>query len=84
MTSPHSYRHHTHRLLKRFEELLTWARMKIKPYKSRNVSIRKGGRREDISFPVDGEEIPCLTEQPVKSLGRPYTADLLDKTWRSL
>jgi hypothetical protein len=69
----------THRLLKRFEELLTWARMKIKPSKSRSVSIRKGARRDDISFTVDGEEIPRLAEQPVKSLGRLYTADLSDK-----
>lgn len=69
----------THRLLKRFEELLTWARMKIKPSKSRSVSIRKGARRDNISFSVDGKEIPCLAEQLVKSLGRLYTADLSDK-----
>ena len=69
----------TSRLLKRLGELLTWARMKIKPTKSRSLSIRKGARNDNISFSVDGEEIPCVVDQPVQSLGRLYTADLSDK-----
>ncbi|KAK0153977.1 hypothetical protein N1851_003944 [Merluccius polli] len=68
----------TARLLKRFEELLGWARMRIKPTKSRSLSIRKGVRNDIISFTVDGERIPLLAEQPVRSLGRLYTADLSD------
>ena len=35
----------TARLLKRLEELLAWARMKIKPPKSRSLSIRKGTQK---------------------------------------
>ncbi|KAL6468408.1 hypothetical protein MHYP_G00240850 [Metynnis hypsauchen] len=66
------------RLLKRFEELLGWARMRIKPSKSRSLSILKGARNDLISFAVDGERIPLLAEQPVRSLGRLYTADLSD------
>ena len=69
----------TSRLLKRLEELLNWARMKIKPAKSRSLSIRKGSRNDNIVFAVDGEKIPLLTEQSVRSLGREYTADLSDK-----
>lgn len=53
--------------------------MKIKPVKSRSLSIRKGARYENISFSVDGEKIPLLAEKPVRSLGRLYTADLSDK-----
>ena len=68
----------TARLLKRFEELLGWARMRIKPTKSRSLSIRKGARNDIISFTVDGERIPLLAEQPVRSLGRLYMADLSD------
>ncbi|KAL6466887.1 hypothetical protein MHYP_G00246910 [Metynnis hypsauchen] len=68
----------TARLLKRFEELLGWARMRIKPSKSRSLSILKGARNDLISFAVDGERIPLLAEQPVRSLGRLYTADLSD------
>ncbi|KAJ8375377.1 hypothetical protein SKAU_G00059570 [Synaphobranchus kaupii] len=70
---------YTNRLLKRLEELLIWVRMKIKPAKSRSLSIQKGARSDNISFSVDGEKIPLLVEQPVQSLGRLYTADLSDK-----
>ncbi|KAK7930262.1 hypothetical protein WMY93_006657 [Mugilogobius chulae] len=42
----------TTRMLKRLDELTTWAR---------------------------GEEIPRLVDQPIRSLGRDYTADLSDK-----
>ncbi|KAL1266945.1 hypothetical protein QQF64_002620 [Cirrhinus molitorella] len=69
----------TNRLLKRLEELLSWARMKIKPSKSRCLSIRKGVRKDNIFFSVNGEVIPRLVDQPVKSLGRLYTAELTDK-----
>ncbi len=66
-------------LLKRLEELLTWARMRIKPAKSRSLSIRKGVRTDNICFTVDSEKISLLVDQPVRSLGRLYTADLSDK-----
>ncbi len=69
----------TNRLLKRLEERLNWARMKIKQAKSRSLTIRKGVRRDSISSSVDGEEIPRLRDQPVRSLGRLYTSDLSDK-----
>ncbi len=59
----------TARLLKRLDELIQWARMKIKPSKSRSLSIRKAG----------GEKIPLLKEQPVWSLGREYTPELSDR-----
>ncbi|CAJ1061376.1 hypothetical protein ROHU_018794 [Xyrichtys novacula] len=69
----------TARLLKRFEELLSWARMRIKSKKSRSLSIRKGRQMDSVSFLVAGERIPVLAEQPLRSLGREYTADLSDK-----
>lgn len=53
--------------------------MKIKPSKSRNLSLRKGIRRDHTIFVANGEEIPLLSEQPVCSLGRTYTAELSDK-----
>lgn len=68
----------TSRLLKRFEELLRWTRMRIKPPKSRSLSIWKGARNDFTSFTVDGERISLLAEQPERSLGRLYTADLSD------
>ncbi len=69
----------TTRLLKRIDELVGWARMKIKPAKSRSLSIRKGVRSDRTIFVAGGEEIPLLADQPVRSLGRTYTADLSDR-----
>ncbi|KAL2104213.1 hypothetical protein ACEWY4_001081 [Coilia grayii] len=69
----------TARLLKRSDELVAWARMKIKPTKSRSLSLRKGVRSDRTIFVAGGEEIPLLATQPVRSLGRTYTADLSDK-----
>lgn len=47
--------------------------------KSRSLSIRKGARSDNISFSVSGEETPRVADQPVRSLGRLYTAHLSDK-----
>lgn len=69
----------TSRLLKRMDELMSWARMKIKPSKSRSLSLRRGVRNDSTIFVVVGEKIPLLSEQPIKSLGRQYTAELSDK-----
>lgn len=57
----------TNRLLRRLEELLTWARMEFKVSKSLSLLIRKGRRNDSISFSVNGR---------AASLGRVYTADL--------
>lgn len=59
----------TTRLLKRLEELLTWAWMRIKPAKSRSLSIRKGIQTDNICFTVGSEKILLLVDQPVRSLG---------------
>ena len=69
----------TARLLKRFDELTVWARMKIKPAKSRSLSIRKGVRDDRTVFTAGGENIPLLAEQPIRSLGREYTSELSDR-----
>ena len=69
----------TTRLLKRIDELVSWARMKIKPPKSRSLSIRKGVRNDTTIFVAGGEDIPLLVSQPVRSLGRTYTAELSDR-----
>ncbi len=52
-------------LLKRLDELIKWARMKIKPSKSRSLSIRKGVRDDRTVFTAGGEKLPLLKEQPV-------------------
>lgn len=69
----------TSRLLKRMDELMSWARMKIKPSKSRSLSLRRGVRNDSTIFVIGGEKIPLLSEQPIKSLGRQYTEGTLRK-----
>lgn len=69
----------TSRLLKTLEKLLIRVRMKIKPVKSRNLSIQKGARNDNISFLVDEEKILQMVEQPVRSFGRVYTTNLSDQ-----
>ncbi len=69
----------TSRLLKRLDELITWARMKFKPQKSRSLSLRKGERNDRVTFTISGEDIPRIVDQPIRSLGRLYTSGLSDK-----
>ncbi|KAM4567620.1 uncharacterized protein V3H82_011871 [Fundulus diaphanus] len=68
----------TARLLGKLQENIERARMKIKPSKSRSISIVKG-RLSDHCFHIGDEPIPTVTEKPVKSLGRWYDASLKDK-----
>ncbi len=44
------------RLLKHLDKLMQWARMKIKPSKSRSLSIRKGARDDRTMFTAGGEK----------------------------
>lgn len=64
------------RLLKRLDELISWARMKVKAAKSRSLSLRKGVTQDKTIFVAGGEPIPRLAERLLKSLGRQYSADL--------
>lgn len=52
--------------------------MKLKPSKSRSISIIKG-KLSDHRFHIDEEPISTVSEKPVKSLGRWYDASLKDK-----
>ncbi|GAA6095652.1 uncharacterized protein LOC124385259 [Tachysurus ichikawai] len=58
----------TVRLLRKLQENIERARMKIKPSKSRSISIIKG-KLSDHRFHVGRETIPTVSEKPVKSLG---------------
>ncbi|KAL0195079.1 hypothetical protein M9458_008651, partial [Cirrhinus mrigala] len=64
----------TAQLIKRLEELLSWSGMRINMAKS-----CKGRRVDTISFRAAGEGIPVLSEQPIRSLGREYPAELTNK-----
>lgn len=64
----------TRRLLGKLQENIKWARMKFKPNKSRTILVVKGEL-----FCIEDDLIPTVSEQPIKSLGRWYSASLKDR-----
>ena len=67
----------TKRLLDKLQGNIKWARMEIKPSKSRSISIVKGQLANE-RFHINNEPIPTVLEKPIKSLGRWYSAELKD------
>ena len=65
-------------LLQRYYNLFTWARMKAKPKKSRNLSL-VGWSVWEIHFKIRGDKIPTIREKLVKNLGRVYSIPLTDR-----
>jgi hypothetical protein len=66
--------------LRALEDVVGWARMKFKPKKSRYLVIRKGQVTERFKLAVQGEEIPSLTSDPIKCLGKWFDASLSDRS----
>lgn len=66
-------------MLEDLEKFIRWARMKFKPAKSRSLVLKKGKVDDRTRFRVEGQIIPTVTEQPVKSLGKWFRADLNDR-----
>ena len=60
-------------------EVITWARMKFKPSKSRSLVLAKGKVCNKSRFKINNEWIPTLSEKPIKCLGKWYRATLDDK-----
>jgi hypothetical protein len=65
--------------LEDLEKLITWARMKFKPAKSRSLVLKKGKVQDRCRFRIGGELIPTVTEKPVKYLGKLFTSALNDR-----
>jgi hypothetical protein len=75
--------------LKRFQVGVTWARMKVKPSKSRSFVMIKGRSMDVEPFVVGaddgeltGEVIPALQRKPLKTLGRWYDPMVRDDWYR--
>ena len=74
---------HMEKLLERLQELFKWAVMKVKPFKSRSLSIIKG-KCQEIKFAINNI-IPTIGDKSVKSLGRCYSLPLADRhRWQDL
>ena len=65
-------------MLEDLERLISWARMKFKPEKSRSLVLKKGKVNTRMKFKIKGEVIPTVTEKPVKSLGKWFDTSLKD------
>lgn len=70
-------------LLKRADELISWVTMKTKPTKSPITQKRTQKRPENTIWVIGGEKkkkkITLLHKQPIKSLERCHSIELLDQ-----
>ncbi|GFO10260.1 reverse transcriptase [Plakobranchus ocellatus] len=73
----------TRRMLTRLDDLMSWCRMEFKPKKSRSLSIRRGKVDESTTFTVAEPQIPTVSQEPVKSLGRWYDSSMKDTRRRA-
>ena len=73
--------------LKRTEKAVSWARMKLKPAKSRSLVVKKGRSMDvqpfavgelDASLAREVDVIPCLQRKALRTLGRVYDASIRD------
>ena len=65
----------TRRTLERLDVLIAWCRMKFRPKKSRSFSVRKG-KIDATTFTVANQQIPTVSQEPVKSLGIWYDSSM--------
>ncbi|GFN94967.1 reverse transcriptase [Plakobranchus ocellatus] len=68
----------TRRMLTLLDDLMSWRRMEFKPKKSRSLSIRRGKVDKAMTFTVEEQQIPTVSQEPVKSLGRWYDSSMKD------
>jgi hypothetical protein len=66
-------------ILTALDETATWARMKFKPKKSRSLVIKKGKTTDRFHLKIQGEDIPSITNHPIKCLGKWFDSSLTDK-----
>ena len=65
--------------LQRTVVALKWARMKLKPLKSRSRVIKGGKCLDEEPFQDAGEIIPSIQKKPLKTLGRVYNSSVTDR-----
>ncbi|GFR79769.1 reverse transcriptase [Elysia marginata] len=65
-------------MLARLDTLMAWSRMKLKPKKSRSLSIRKGKIEEAVVSTVAERQISTISQESVKRHGRLYDSSMKD------
>ncbi|KAI8488087.1 hypothetical protein Bbelb_342050 [Branchiostoma belcheri] len=66
-------------VLRSLSKAASWARMKFKAKKCRKLVMRRGKICDKLQLEVQGERIPAIAEQPIKSLGKKFDVTLSDK-----
>ncbi|XP_078666098.1 uncharacterized protein LOC144908400 [Branchiostoma floridae x Branchiostoma belcheri] len=66
-------------VLRSLSKAASWARMKFKAKKCRKLVMRRGKICDKLQLEVQGERIPAIAEQPIKSLGMKFDVTLSDK-----
>ncbi|KAI8507131.1 hypothetical protein Bbelb_155700 [Branchiostoma belcheri] len=66
-------------VLRSLSKAASWARMKFKAKKCRKLVMRRGKICDKLQLEVQGERIPAIAEQPIKSLGKTFDVTLSDK-----
>lgn len=69
-------------VLEELDRMATWAKKVFKPKKSRRLVIQKGKTTGRFKLLVQGEVIPNIQGNPIKSLGKWYDDSLSD--WNSI
>ena len=62
---------------------MSWCRMNFKPKKACSLSIRKGKIDAATIFTVANKQIPMVSEESVKSLGRWYNSSMKETKKRA-
>jgi len=65
-------------MLRSLDRAATWARMRFKAKKCRKLVLRKGKLCDKLQLEIQGEKIPSVSDQPVKSLGKKFDKTLAD------
>ena len=62
--------------INKVNEFLQWAKMKVKPAKSRSLKLSRHKVDPTVIFTISNNNIPTVCDGPVKSLGRWFASSL--------
>ena len=68
-------------VISKVNKLLQWTKWKVKPVKSRGITLLRGKDNPKVILTIADKSIPTVCDGPVKSLGRWYDSNLKDMSW---
>jgi len=70
-------------ILQGMERLMAWARMSLKPEKSRSLVLNKGKVTDKFIFRLGEHQMPSVIERPVKSLRKVFNSSLNNRDFKA-